>query len=179
MKTAIYAAEKKANSHNSHGFAFLWKDKWESLAPYNITLVNFAPFQSLERFFHEENYQPSEMVKRFIEIKSDFGPIGHGASLYSITSITKKFCENFCTPRIEGFETWDNLRRMMTERCELISFHSWGIFGELYFDKLKVKYDEGKFSISTNDPNLGIELIDELVDPDYPFIDFRFFEYDQ
>lgn len=56
MKTALEMIAIKGYSHKSHGFAFLWKDHWElSLAPYSITVLNFAPFNSVERLFHNNS----------------------------------------------------------------------------------------------------------------------------
>lgn len=85
MRTAVSAMAIKGNAQNNHGFAFLWKDNRSfSLAPYSITILNFAPFQSIERFLHGEDDEPcgvSEMTQRFIKIVSEFGPIGHGQSL--------------------------------------------------------------------------------------------------
>jgi len=177
MKTAISAIESKGNSQKNYGFAFLWKDKHPlSLAPYSITILNLAPFQSLERLFHDVDYKITEITKRFINLRSYYGPVGHGESLNVMTNYGKRFLEGFCEPRVEGFLTWDYLKRIMIPRCDLISFHSWGIFGELFSDKLAEEYEKGNIQLSSTDPKLGMELIDYLVDPEYEFIDLSDYE---
>ncbi len=179
MKTAIAAMSSKGNSQKNHGFAFLWKDNWEvSLAPYSITVLNFAPFKSLERFFHDDDFKPNEITEKFIDIITDYGPEGHGNSLDEIYNNGEKFLGNFCEPRREGFTTWDNLKTVMISRGSLMSFHSWGIFSELFSDKLYKEYSKGNNQISFIDPNLGLQLIDELIDPKYEFIDLSNYNSD-
>lgn len=179
MKTAISFMSIKGNSQKNHGFAFLWKDNWElSIAPYSITVLNFAPFQSLERLFHDENFEPNEITKRFIHIIKEYSPTGQGQSLDEIADTGIKFLEDFCEPRMESFTTWGSLKETMLNRCELISFHGWGIFAELFSDKLIEEYRKGNSTISSTDPNLGLELINELVDPNYDFYDLTYYDYD-
>lgn len=178
MKTAISAIEKKANSQKNHGFAFLWKDHWDlSLAPYSITIVNFAPFQSVERLFHDENFKPSKMTERFVNLMIENDPNGHGESLNAMTEHAKKFL-GFCSPRAEGFHTWDDLKEMTLPRAEFLSFHSWGIFGEIFSDKLSMEYENGNTHFTFNDPDLGLKVLDELIDPNYEFINLSHYNYD-
>lgn len=179
MKTAINAMATKGNSQKSHGFAFLWKDNWElSLAPYSITVINFAPFQSVERLFHDENFMPNEITEKFVDIITDFAPEGHGESLNAITDSGIKFIENFCSPRHEGFTKWDNLKDTMLRKCDLISFHPWGVFEELYSDKLLNEYQNGNLTISSDNPELGLRMLNEVIDPNYEFINLAFLNYD-
>lgn len=178
MKTAIAIMSSKGNSQKNHGFAFLWKDNWEvSLAPYSITILNFAAFKSLERLFHDDDFEPKEMTDRFINIIKEYAPEGHGNSLDEIYNSGERFLTDFCSPRREGFTTWDYLRETMIKRCSLISFHSWGIFSELFSEKLYQEYKQGNTSISSTDPALGLKLIDELIDPTYEFIDLSCYNY--
>lgn len=171
MKTAINAMALKGNSYRGHGFAFLWKDNWEiSLAPYSITIINFAPFQSVERLFHDESFEPNKMTEKFVDIIRNFDPTGHGESLISITDTGSQFLEDFCKPMMEGFHTWDILKDIMLKRSELISFHAWGVFGELYSEKLLEEYKKGNLELKSDDPILGINLLEELIDPEYDFI---------
>lgn len=55
MRAALSVMAAEGERQASHGFAFLWRDDLvlinKSLCPYNITLMNIAPFQSIERFF--------------------------------------------------------------------------------------------------------------------------------
>jgi hypothetical protein len=181
MKTAMTAMASKGNSQKTHGFAFLWKDNFElSGAPYNITLINFAPFQSFERHFHNNDFVPNKIAKGFIEIIKEHDPIGHGMSLDAITSQGQLFLNNFCSPKPEVFEKWGILRETMDDRCEqLISFRCWGVFEEIYSDKLLQLYKDGNTQIKYDDPFLGMELVNELIDPDYPFYNLSYFDEEQ
>lgn len=62
---------------NSHGFAFLWRDNWEmSLAPYSITAINFAPFQTVERFLHVEDGSLPGLFDQLCAIIKEYTPEG-------------------------------------------------------------------------------------------------------
>lgn len=178
IKTAIKSMVSKGNSQKNHGFAFLWKDHWSlSIAPYIITILNFAPFNSLERLFHDENFKPNKMVERFVDIIQNYAPEGHGNSLDEIYSNGEKFLIDFCSPSPEGYTTWDSLKEFM-KKGELVSFNSWGVFDELFSEKLYSKYKNGNKTISSTDPQLGLELINELVDPNYQYVDLSYYNYD-
>ncbi|NOU19121.1 MAG: hypothetical protein HOO91_16310 [Bacteroidales bacterium] len=178
MKTALSAIATKGYSQKNHGFAFLWKDNWKSsLAPYSITILNFAPFQSIERLFHDENYEINDITEKFIKIIVDYAPIGHGESLSEITDAGISFLDNFCSPRMEGFSTWADLKELMKHRCDLKAFKCWGIFDELFSNKLQEEYKKGNIQISSTDPNLGWDLLNELIDPNYEFIDLSYYKY--
>lgn len=179
METAIKAMATKGNSQRNHGFAFLWKDNWElSLAPYSITVVNFAPFKSVERLFHDEVYTPNEITERFVEIIIDHAPEGHSQSLNAITDSGIKFIADFCNPRPEGFTSWDNLKDTMMRRGDLISFHPWGVFEELYSDELLIEYKNGNRTISSNNAELGLRMLKSIIDPNYKFINLAYLNYD-
>jgi len=179
MKTALNAMAAKGNSHKSHGFAFLWKDNWEiSLAPYNITIMNFAPFQSVERFFHEDDFEPNLVMNKLVNIIKGFEPQGHGATLNSVTRTGRQFVEHFCEPRMEAFTTWDVHEKIMLERGELISFQAWGVFGELYSEKLLESYRDGEIDIASDCPKLGLQLVNELVNPNYEFINLAYYDFE-
>ncbi|HFK5543292.1 TPA: hypothetical protein ACG0AR_000132 [Elizabethkingia anophelis] len=178
MKTAMSAMASKGNAQKNHGFAFLWKDGWDlSIAPYNISVFNFAPFQSFERHFHNENFEPNIIANKFIDIIRDYDPLGHGKSLMTITSTGQKFLSNFCSPHMEGFHNWDHLSESMLTRCNpLISFKCWGAFEEVLSDKILQKYQAGESDISFDDPHLGLEVINELIDPNYQFYNLSYLE---
>jgi hypothetical protein len=180
MKTAMAAITSKGNSQKNHGFAFLWKDHWDlSIAPYSITILNFAPFNSLERLLHNEDFEPNEITERFFNIVKEYSPEGHGKSLDEISASADKFLNAFCRPRTEGFTTWDSLKGSMINSSTLISFNSWGIFDELFSEKLYIEYKKGNTNISSTDPQLGLQLINELVDPNYEFYNLTYYDYDR
>ncbi|MBL0627949.1 hypothetical protein [Aeromonas jandaei] len=180
FKTAIFAMASKGNSQKNHGFAFLWKDHRPiSLSPYSITILNFAPFQSLERYLHsmDGGYCIPEITRRLIKIAVEYDPIGHGQSLNQIVDYGERFLKGVCSPCAEGFANWDVLKSIMLENSTLIEFHPWGVFSELLSDKLASEYDKGNHSIELTDPELGLELINELIDIDYNFIDLTYYDY--
>lgn len=178
MKTAVNAMAVRGNIQKTHGFAFLWKDKSKiSLAPYMITAVNFAPFKSIERLFHNEEMEMTEMIEKFINIIHEYDPMGHGQSLISITEAGESFLNSFCSPRMEGFHSWNILKETMLRRSDLISFHAWGIFGEVFTDALLTEYQNGNLNTKADDPNLGLAVIDELVWSDYNFIDLAYVDF--
>ena len=179
MKTAISAMASKGNMQKNHGFAFLWKDNWKlSSAPYSITVLNLAPFQSIERFFHNDKFEPNEMMEKLIGVIEEYDPIGHSFSLEEISKRGTEFLANFCSPRYEGFTNWFTLRDAMIDTGELVSFHGWGIFAELYSNKLLNEYKNGNSSISSTNPELGLSLLEELVDANYEFIRLSNYKYD-
>jgi hypothetical protein len=175
MKTAIQGMGSRGSSLKSHGFAFLWTDDLLTLAPYVITVVNVAPFQSLERLFHDEKFKPNKITESIIRnviIESD--PSGQGISLNSIADKGISFLENFCSPKRESFNTWYTLKNeIVAPTTKLISFVSWGIFGELFYEKILNEYLKNNLTINVTDPELGLQLISELIDPNYDFIDLN------
>ena len=179
MKTALSVMATKGYSQKNHGFAFLWKDtSASSFAPYSITILNFAPFQSIERLFHDEEFEANSMTEKLINIIVNYCPEGHGESLGAITDAGTDFLKNFCTVREEGYTTWDNLKHLMKGRCELIAFKCWGVFDELYMGKLLKEYQNGNLSISSTDPKVGLAMLDEVIDSNYEFIDLSYYNYD-
>jgi hypothetical protein len=179
MMTALNAMSVKGYAQRSHGFAFLWKNNFKSgLAPYNITLINIAPFRTLERLFHDEKFEPNPMTLRMVDMVKEYAPDGHGMTLESIKNYGERFLAHFCTPRTEGFSTWEYLRSYVFKETDVIAFVGWGFFGELYFDRLHKAYLEGDQHISSTDPFVGIALLDELIDENYPFIDLSYYRAD-
>ena len=172
MNAAMSAMASKANAQKNHGFAFLWKDGREiTLAPYNITLINFSAFQSFERHFHNSDFEPNEIAKRFIRIIRDHDPSGHGNSLNQITAYGEAFLKGFCSPKPEGFLSWEYLREYMLENNRsLLQFKVWGVFEEIYSEKLLLSYQNGENDLEFEDPYLGVRFINELIDPKYGFI---------
>ncbi|MBU2622165.1 MAG: hypothetical protein KKD92_07605 [Proteobacteria bacterium] len=181
MKAALSIMSTEGNRQNGHGFAFLWRDLWErSLAPYSISIFNFGPFQSIERFFHnsESLVDITEMQKRFINLIQEQDPSGHGNSLSKITSSGERFLKNICEPRPEGFTNWLALKEIMLSRAQLLGFQGWGLFGHLFNERLIEEYSSGNINVSNTDPGIGLQVVNDLVDPDYEFIDLSHIEID-
>lgn len=173
MRSAMSAMAAKGNLAGNHGFAFLWKDHWElTLAPYSITILNVAAFNRLDRFLIDlpQGENLSDMQERFLRLVTEHSPEGHGQSLNELTDEAERFLKGFCSPRPEGFTTWPALLHIMDARAEYVSFAAWGFFGERHLDLLQEKYKEGKSPIF-DAPNLGLELVDRVIDPNVPFVD--------
>lgn len=178
IKTSIRAMSVKGIIHNSHGFAFLWKDfRTGSLAPYSITILSMAPFQSLERFLHEGR-ELSGLTEKLYKLVQEEDPMGQGQSLFEITSYGFKFLEGICSHRIEGFHDWGILRDFMLENSELIEFHAWGLFLDKFTDKLATEYKNGNYDVGANDPHLALQMISELIDEEYDHININDLDLD-
>ena len=179
MKAALSVMASEGNRLNGHGFAFLWKDDWDlSLAPYSISIFNMAPFQSIERFLHEVDSLDNlnEMQLKFIKLLQEQDPSGHGDSLNNITKAGRKFLSGFCNPLTEGFSNWAALQEIMLERAELLAFQGWGLFGNLFNERLIKAYSAGHINSSITCPELGLEVVNSLIDPNYEFINMQYFD---
>ena len=179
MKAALHAISVWGYGQNGHGFAFLWKDDWKcSVATYSITVIHFAPFQSIERFLHLENAEPTGFVKSLMELACEHNPNGAGNALNELIDCCRVFLVDICRPTPEGFTSWNNLRKVMTNQTELIAFEAWGMFGEVFTEKLAREYQNGNHNCLRTSPDLGLTAIDELIDNDYTFIDLVNYFYD-
>ena len=179
FKSALNSMAITGNRLNSHGFAFLWKDLWrDSLAPYSITVLNFAPFQSVERFLHINDGELPDMVQRFIRLVKENSPEGHGNSLSEITDACEDLLGQVCSPQVEAFTHWGALRKIMEGRAQHIAFVGWGLFGDALLEKLKAAYREGNISCPSTSPELGFAVISEIVDDSYEFIDLSYVDLD-
>ena len=176
FNVALQAMAVTGNRLNSHGFAFLWKDRWkESLAPYSIVVANFAPFKSLERFVKDGNV--SEVIDRFIRVVTNFSPDGHGNSLSEVTDACEEIVKDFCSPQVEGFTTWDVLRKTLAPRMNRLAFVGWGLFGEAAVEEVKTRHRAGELTCSLSSPEVGLSVLAKLIDPDYEVLDLSYYHY--
>lgn len=177
FRSALLAMATVGNRMNSHGFAFLWRDNWGgSLAPYSITVLNFAPFQSLERFLHINDELPKP-VRRMMELVRENSPQGHGNSLSEITDACMQMVDNICNPMVEAFTDWSILKDIMNDRADYVAFIGWGRFGEEYVENLKREYKNGNFSYSAMEPKIGLQVVCDLVDAAYHFVDLTYIRF--
>ena len=51
------------------------------------------------------------------------------------------------------------------------------MFGELYSDLLLKEYNNGNTNISSSNPELGLVLLSNIIDPDYEFINMGQVEF--
>jgi hypothetical protein len=172
MRSALYVMAAEGNSQNGHGFAFLWRDLWtQSLAPYSITVLNFCPFQTVERFLHLDLDSTPQLVERLYKLVQNFNPEGHGNALSEITHRCEVTLEHFCRPKCEGFSHWGALKKVMVPRADFIAFCSWGLFADAFTREITERYRKGDLSIRYDCPDLGMEIVEKIVDEKYPFID--------
>lgn len=178
MTTALVAASTTGNRTGSHGFAYLWEDPMmpnhESVARYFITIVNFAPYQSLEKFLHTET--PGEnlppMIHRFMRLANEYCPEGHGNTLGEITDSCISMLKPVCRPMVEGFYTWLPLEKEITERGTKLAFAGWGTIGDIALRKLEKAYADGETQHGIYSAVLGDEVVAEVVDQNYEYIPF-------
>lgn len=173
FKTALLSMAVKGNSLKNHGFAFLWRNNCQNiLALYNITLINYAPFHNIERFIKQnKNIKAPDIQKKFINILQEYSPTGHCQSIFEVARHSYKFLTQVCSPEIEALTDWAFLRNEMHSKGKLIAFQGWGLFGELFYERLSKEYDNGNINILSSCPDLALDIIDSLVDENYPFID--------
>lgn len=183
FNTALRVMAITGDRMNSHGFAFLWRDSLStSVAPYSITVANFAPFQSLERFLHLKDAELPEIIERYMRVVQENGPTGHSSkTMWEIIDSGKALLDMVCMPTVEGYHPWKKHKRMMNRglgRADYISFVGWGLFGEMQLKKLKESYNQGEINIAITDPHMGWSVIDELIDENYEHIDLTHLEWD-
>jgi hypothetical protein len=178
MKSSVSCMATRGERMNTHGFAFLSRETdGYGMSPYFITLVNVAPFKSIEKVFHtEENLAYSDLTliqQKLLDVYLEYAPEGHGYSLNSLFDTASKLLETICTPRPESYSSWEYLKTHITDNCKPIYFDSWGIFKEIATMKLSEKYNEEIYHIDLNSVSLGYEVLDELIDKNYPYINLQ------
>lgn len=176
FKTALNAMASTGARLNSHGYAFLWRDNRKlSLAPYSITTINFAPFQTIERFLHGSDGSLPRLFDKLCRIIREYSPEGHGEALSTISHSADPFLNAVCSPCYESLFHWGHHRSLLNDCVDLIAFVAWGRFQELYYDRLSQEYSDGNIQVSSSDPYIGLEVIDQVIDTSYEFIDLTYF----
>ena len=182
FNTALGAMAITGDRLNSHGFAFLWKDMSStSAAPYSITIANFAPFQSIERFLHLKDTELPKVVERYMRLVQENSPSGHSSkTMWEIIDSGKELLDMVCQSSVEGYHPWKTHKNFMTNglgRADFISFAGWGLFGEMQIKKLKEAYKSGEVNKPITDPTLGWSVINELIDENYEHIDLTHLDW--
>jgi hypothetical protein len=171
IKTSISAMSTKGEKMNTHGFTFL--SKGNTLSPYFITLVNAAPFKSIERILHSDeinSYADLPLIERkILDAYLEYSPEGHGSSLNSLCDTASIMLKNICSPAPEGFNSWSDLKAHVLDNCTPIYFESWGIFKDIAIKILSGKYKDGIYDMDLNSVSLGFEVIEEIIDKDYEY----------
>jgi hypothetical protein len=165
IRTALNAMSAKGNSLRTHGFAFLWRNIYEvGLAPYTITLVNYSSFQALPYSFIDPAYVPNDTAMRLLQVIRDHAPEGHGQMLDKISEAGERFLKTFCEPRPEYFTDWGNLKPPIFEETDALAFVSWGIFEELFYERLVKEYEMIDSDYRHDNPLLAIAMLNEIID---------------
>ncbi|MBH0074600.1 hypothetical protein I6F48_03350 [Pseudoalteromonas sp. SWYJ118] len=181
MNTALQVMSSEGHRQRASGFAFLWKDHLDiSIAPYSISIFNMAPFKSIERFLHEVDdiSKLTDIQKKFLKLSQWHAPTGHGDSLQNISDAGIPFLRKFCKPQLEGFHEWGDYKSIIEERAELLTFQCWGIFEEMRDIMLHEEYAQGNLSLNIDCPNLGMSVINRIIDQEYNFINISDLDLD-
>lgn len=174
MRCALAAMAAKGNSLKTHGFAFLWRHAFEvGLAPYVITLVNLSAFQALPRLLLNPEIVLNDITKRLLRILMDHDPDGHGHLLDSICDAGIRYLEGFSKPSPENYTDWNVLKPRIFENTDAIAFVSWGIFEELFFERLHREYQDGEFDYSHDDPLVAIAMLNEIIGGERLYVDWE------
>jgi len=166
MRVALNAMSAKGNSLKANGFAFLWRHCFDvGLAPYNITVINFASFQTPSLTTRNPLIQKSDFGKRLKKVVRDYDPEGHSRTLDVIADYGEIFLKEFCSPKVEGYSNWETLKPRIFTNTDALAFIGWGIFQDRLFDRLRLmpKHDEADFRFESTDPLFAIEMLNEII----------------
>ena len=108
MKASVSAIATKGEKMGSHGFAFL--SRGTLLSPYFITVVNAAPFKSIERILHSSeinSYFDLPLIERkILDIYLEYSPEGHGSGVNALYDTARSLLKHICSPAPEAFNAW-------------------------------------------------------------------------
>src|SRR5690606_15998159 len=107
---------------------------------------------ALPRLLKNSKIALNEITKRLLRILMDHDPNGHGHLLDSICDEGIRFLEGFSKPVPEDYTDWNTLKTRIFENTDALAFVGWGIFEELFFDRLHQEYENGEFDHSHIDP---------------------------
>lgn len=173
IKSSISAIATKGEKMNTHGFAFLTGGG--HLSPYFITVVNVAPFKSIERILHSneiDSYTELPLIERkILDTYLEYIPEGHGVSLNALFDTASLMLGSVCSPAPEAFTSWSNLKSHILDDYEPMYFDSWGVFKDSAIDKLCEKYKSGVHDMNLNSVDLGLEVLSDIIDENYVYID--------
>jgi hypothetical protein len=165
IRTALNAMSAKGNALKTHGFAFLWRNIYEvGYAPYTITMVNYSSFQALPYSFLDPAYEPNDTAKRFLQLLRDHDPEGHGQMLTEICEAGEAFLKGFCDPRPEDFRDWSCLKPYIFQETDALAFVGWGLFEELFYERLAKDSDALDLDLRHDNPLVAISMLNEIID---------------
>lgn len=171
LRNILQLMADKGERLHGHGFAFLWKNSVEqSSAPYVITIVDISSFSLIDN--HSSHAVPnSNMMEKYQHIINEYDPYSQGQSVDCLYTFVRNIVKDICSPNIEHAMTWDILIREMDEQNEtIIAYASWGIFREIFTEKLIANVHLEDFDVEMDSPIIGFDSIYEIVDRNYELI---------
>ena len=69
---------------------------------------------------------------------------------------------------------WGQHRPVLIDRAELVAFVAWGRFQQLYYDRLGQECKAGNTLVSSTDPHIGLEIVDQVIDNTYELVDLAY-----
>lgn len=166
MLVALHAMSAKGNSLKAHGFAFLWRHCFDvGLAPYNITVINFASFQTPKLTMRNKGGEKSDFGRKLKKVVQDHCPEGHSNTLDIISDYAENFLKDFCSPRAEVYSNWKILQPRIFNKTDAIAFVAWGIFQDRLFDCLisMPKHEDAGFRFKSTDPLFANKMLDQMI----------------
>ncbi|VVE03111.1 hypothetical protein PAN31108_02238 [Pandoraea anhela] len=167
MRAAGMVMASQGNALKSHGFAFLWQDPREGMAPYCFTIANIASFQLLgELLVGSGPYRPTNLMhKQLLDVVKIHEPDGHGLSLHAVARRGSEFLHGL-SPRIDhAGQDWDDLKQDMDDHeGGILGFYAWGFFADAFHERLRAEYERGKRDTAPDCPRIGRAVVDKLID---------------
>ena len=178
MMSAMQAMAAKGEHLRCHGFCLLSSVSGSNaVAPYIITVVQFAPFRTLERLL-KGNVHNLETYLKLIEIVQEYDPTGQSNSFLRIVDAGTPFLKPWSSPVPECFTDWSSLRRQIGSASAIRYFQGWGVFGERYRAALIDRSRSGPIDELKIGPMIGIQVLDGLIDTSYKFISLDLIDLD-
>lgn len=109
----------------------------------------------------------------------DHDPEGHGHMLDSVCDAGIQFLNGICQPRPENYTDWSSLKLKIFEDTDAIAFVGWGLFEELFFERLAQEYKNGDFDYRHDSPLLAIEMLNEIVSKEKLYQDWSKLGFEQ
>ncbi len=181
LRNVLQLMANKGEGLHGHGFAFLWKNSVkQSSAPYIITIVDISSFSLIDNHTLDAIHN-SKMMEKYQYIIDEYNPHSQGQSIDSLYTFVRNIIKDICSPSIEHTITWDILVKEMDEQNEtIIAYVSWGIFREIFTEKLIKNVHLEDFDVEMDSPVIGFDSIYEIVDRNYELIQYyRELEYSE
>ncbi|KPN73638.1 hypothetical protein [Neisseria sp. 74A18] len=164
LKTALNNMAIMGNNLNSNGFAILWKDNYESLAPYSVSVIYLPSYEQM-RLQDEKNV---EIFRNLNKLFDEYTPV-FGNSIKYIAKEVKtmmRFEEN-CSVDYEGFMDFRTWLKTNPFRCCYLSFVSWGeLFRDYHMQIFHEISNENEEYFNGDHADVAYKFIDYCIDID-------------